>query len=384
MSSRVRRGVPFVLLLAACGGGSDMSGGSSSPPPSPPPIVRIERAYPNLSFTDPVFVTAIPGTSHLAVVEQSGVIRSFVDSDSATSSSVLLDITALVSSGGETGLLGLAFDPDYATNGYIYVDYTAGGPLRTRISRFTVVGGVASQASEANLLEFAQPFSNHNGGMLAFGQDGKLYVASGDGGSANDPRANGQNLGVLLGKLLRLNPTPGAVVPNDNPFVGTPGARGEVWAYGLRNPWRFSVDRLTGEIWIADVGQGQIEEIDLGAAGANYGWRVYEGTRSNVNPTNIPPSAFTAPVFEYDHSVGQSITGGYRYRGAAIPALAGKYVYGDFVAGRIWMLTLGGNAALSNLPLGTLDNPSSFGETASGELLIVSYGGTLHRIVANL
>ncbi len=373
MSARALRLVP-VLLLTACGGGD----GGMAPPAS---AVSIERAYPSLTFTSPVFVTAIPGSNQLAVVEQDGVVRAFVDSDATTTSSVLLDIDTLVSSGGETGLLGFAFDPDYANNGFVYANYTAAGPLRTRISRFTVTAGVGDPNSEVLLLEFNQPFSNHNGGMLAFGQDGRLYVASGDGGSGDDPQDNGQNLGTVLGKILRLTTTPGAIVPIDNPFVATPGARGEVWAYGMRNPWRFGFDRLTGELWIGDVGQNAREEIDLGVAGANYGWRIYEGNRSNINPTNIPPSVFTAPVFEYDHSQGQSITGGYRYRGTAIPTLAGHYVYGDFVSGRIWALALNGNAAAGNALLGTLANPSSFGETASGELLIVSYGGTLHRIV---
>ena len=246
-----------------------------------------------------------------------------------------------------------------------------------------MTAGVGDPSSEALLLEFNQPFSNHNGGMLAFGQDGRLFVGSGDGGSGNDPQDNAQDLGTTLGKILRITTTPGAIIPADNPFVATPGARGEVWAYGIRNPWRFSVDRLTGELWIGDVGQSAREEIDLGVAGANYGWRVYEGNRSNVNPTNIPASSFTAPVFEYDHGQGQSITGGYRYRGSAVPALAGRYVHGDFISGRIWALTLSGNVAAGNALLGTLANPSSFGETAGGEILIVSYGGTLHRIVVD-
>jgi glucose/arabinose dehydrogenase len=368
--------VSLLLLLAACGGG----GGGNMPPI---PALRIERAYPSLSFTAPIFVTAIPGSNQLAVVEQAGVVRAFVDADATTTATTLLDISAQVRSGGETGLLGLAFDPGYASNGFLYVNYTVSNPLRTRVSRFTAVGGVANPTSEAILLEFEQPFSNHNGGMVAFGPDGRLYVASGDGGSGGDPQDNGQRLDTVLGKILRLTTTPGAVIPADNPFVGTAGARGEIWAFGLRNPWRFSFDRQTGEMWIADVGQNAREEIDLGAAGANYGWRLYEGSLSFNNPAGIPASSLTAPVYEYDHSVGQSITGGYRYRGSAVPALAGKYVYGDFVRGDVWALTLSGNAAAGNARIGGVQNPSSFGETAAGEILIVSYGGTLHRIVAD-
>jgi glucose/arabinose dehydrogenase len=221
--------------------------------------------------------------------------------------------------------------------------------------------------------------------MLAFGPDGRLYVASGDGGSFDDPSDNAQNLDSLLGKILRLTTTPGAIVPPDNPFVGQAGAPREmVWAYGLRNPWRFSFDRATGQMWIGDVGQDALEEIDLGAAGANYGWNVYEGSRSNINPNGIPASAFVAPVFEYGRSFGQSIIGGFVYRGSAIPGLVGRYVYGDFTSGRIWALTANGTTVLGNEQIVMAVNPSSFGETATGELLVVSYAGGLFRLVPDL
>jgi glucose/arabinose dehydrogenase len=244
---------------------------------------------------------------------------------------------------------------------------------------------VANPLSETILLEYDQPFTNNNGGMLAFGPDGRLYVGSGDGGSFDDPSGNAQNLDSLLGKILRLATTPGAIVPPDNPFVGQAGAPREmVWAYGLRNPWRFSFDRATGQMWIGDVGQDALEEIDHGAAGANFGWNVYEGSRSNINPGGIPASAFTAPVFEYGRSFGQSITGGYVYRGSAIPGLIGRYVYADFISGRIWALTASGGVAVGNEQIAVALNPSSFGETAAGELLVVSYAGGLFRLVPDL
>jgi glucose/arabinose dehydrogenase len=373
-----------VALLIACGG--DGTG-------IPLVAVRLDPAYPALAFDRPVFVTPIPGTAQLAVVGQAGMIHAFDDRDDVAVADVdtLLDIRDRVTDGGEAGLLGLAFDPGYATNGFLYVNYTTTPPapappppLRTVISRFQVIGGVASPASETILLQYDQPFTNHNGGMLAVGPDARLYVASGDGGSGNDPDNNAQNLGNLLGKILRLRTTPGAIVPPDNPFVGQAGARGEIWAYGLRNPWRFSFDRATGRMWIGDVGQSALEEIDVGAAGANFGWRVYEGSMSNVNPTNIPASAFVAPVFEYGRSQGQSITGGYVYRGSAIPSLVGRYVYADFGSGRIWVLTLNGTMAVDNQQVATMNNPSSFGETATGELLVVSYSGRLFRLVPDL
>jgi len=369
----------LVFALVACGGSSE--GGFDPGLHGAPLVPKVVPAFPNLSFTAPVFVTAVPGSNLLAVVEQAGVVRTFLDVDSTSTTSVLLDIQDRVRDGGELGLLGLAFDPGFATNRFLYVNYTADGPLRTVIARFTVTAGVADPASEVVLLEYAQPYRNHNGGWIGFGPDGMLYVASGDGGSGNDPQDNGQRLDTLLGKVLRIRTTPGAIVPPDNPFVSTPGARGEIWAYGLRNPWRMSFDRVSGRLWIADVGQDAREEIDVGQAGGNYGWRVYEGTRSNLNPSNLPASGFIAPVHEYDHDQGQSITGGYAYRGTAMPSLAGSYFYADFVNGRLWFLWPSSANGYSNQAVATVSNPSSFGETATGELLIVQYGGTLLRIV---
>ena len=382
--ARRARAVLALALLSACG--ADFGGSL----PLGPVAVRLDPAYPALAFDRPVFVTPIPGTGRLAVVSQEGRIVAFDDRDDVTAVDTFLDISQRVEDQDELGLLGLAFDPDFANNRRFYVNYTTTRPVPPRtvtvIARFEVsaTSGVADPLSEAILLEYDQPFTNNNGGMLAFGPDGRLYVGSGDGGSFDDPSGNAQNLNSLLGKILRITTTPAAIVPPDNPFVGEPNVREEIWAYGLRNPWRFSFDRATGRMWIGDVGQDALEEIDHGAAGANFGWNVFEGSRSNINPGGLPASDFTAPVFEYGRSFGQSITGGYVYRGSAIPGLAGRYVYADFISGRIWALTVNGVVAVGNEQIAVALNPSSFGETATGELLVVSYAGGLFRLVPDL
>jgi glucose/arabinose dehydrogenase len=387
MSSLSRRALAVVAIASLSACGADFGGGV----PVGPVAVRLDRAYPALLFDRPVFVAPIPGTGRLAVVTQGGTILAFDDRDDVVPADVdtFLNISLRVVSNDELGLLGLAFDPDFANNRFFYVNYTTTRPVPPRtvtvIARFEVdANGVADPLSETILLEYDQPFSNNNGGMLAFGPDARLYVASGDGGSFDDPFDNAQDLESLLGKILRLTTTPGAIVPPENPFVGQANVRGEIWAYGLRNPWRFSFDRATGQMWIGDVGKDTLEEIGLGAAGANFGWNVYEGSRSHINPNGIPASDFAAPVFEYGRSFGQSITGGFVYRGSAIPELVGRYVYADFISGRIWALTVFGGAAVGNEQIAVGVNPSSFGETASGELLVVSYTGGLFRLVPDL
>jgi len=384
----------LILVLAtcaACGGGGG-GGGSGNPGgsgldvnfptglPSPSPLQAVD-AFPNLSFSRPLFLTHPgDGTDRLFVVEQDGRVRVF-DNDPATgTATVFLDLTGQVSrAGNEEGLLGLAFHPDYGTNGFFYVYYSLANPRRSRLSRFTVSAdpSVADPNSEQVLLEFAQPFSNHNGGCLAFGPDGKLYVASGDGGSGGDPGNNAQSLGNLLGKILRLNGD--GTVPADNPFVGQTGARGEIWAFGLRNPWRFSFDRATGDLWCGDVGQGSVEEIDLIERGANYGWRVFEGDESFDNPQGLPASSFTGPVVTYTHALGQSVTGGYVYRGAELATLIGAYLYADFVTGRVWAAVHDGSQVVSNEQVGSVPNPASFGEDHDGEIYVCSFDGTIYR-----
>lgn len=384
-----------LALVAACsgGGGGDASGSGIAlrievPPlplptglPSPVPI-QLENAFPALVFDRPVFLTAPPdGTNRLFVVEQPGVIRVFPNDPAATATTQFLDLTSQVQFGGEEGLLGFACHPDYATNGWFYVYYTRGSPRRSVLSRFTVSSGdpdVADPGSEVVLLEIPQPFSNHNAGALAFGPDGKLYVASGDGGSGNDPFDNGQSLTTLLGKVLRLEPD--GSVPADNPFVGSgAGVRGEIWAYGLRNPWRMSFDRGNGRLWLGDVGQGAEEEIDIVERGSNHGWRVYEGQRSNINPAGLPATAFTPPVHSYPRSQGASITGGYVYRGTAVPALVGAYVYGDFVSGTVWALVHDGVQVVQNVEIVSTSSPASFGEDEAGELYVCCFDGRIRR-----
>lgn len=349
--------------------------------PQPIPVQLVD-AFPALTFANPLFLAAPPdGSDRLVVVEQAGTVRIFANDAATTSTSLLLDLTAQVTSGGELGLLGFAFHPDFASNGWFYVYYTAAGPLRSVLARFTISSGdpnAADPGSETILLEVLQPYSNHNSGSLAFGPDGKLYVACGDGGSGNDPQNHGQDLTTLLGSILRLNDD--GSVPGDNPFVGgSNGERGEIWAYGLRNPWRMSFDRLTGQLWCGDVGQGAEEEIDLIVRGGNYGWRVFEGNRSNLNPDNLPASAFLAPVHTYTHQDGYSITGGHVYRGSAVPALVGSYVYADFVSGTVWSLVYDGEQVVDNVPIATTATPASFGEDADGELYLCSFDGRIRR-----
>jgi hypothetical protein len=326
------------------------------------------------------------GTDRLFVVEQAGRIRVFENNQGTTTTKVFLDITDRVSSGGELGLLGLAFHPDYKNNGYFYVDYTIAGPV-TRISRFSVNPNdpdLADKNSELILLTQNQPYANHKGGKVAFGPDGYLYIAFGDGGSGGDPQNRAQNLTTLLGKILRINvnnPQSGMnyAIPPDNPFAGNAqGYREEIYAYGLRNPWRFSFDPLTGVNWCADVGQGDYEEIDIIEKGKNYGWRCYEGNHSfNLTDCNAPE--YTFPVWEYDHSGSNcSATGGYVVRGIRRPELYGIYVYGDYCSGMIWQLTYNGianNQYLVTVPSRIL----TFGKDMNNELYICCSNGKIYE-----
>jgi uncharacterized repeat protein (TIGR03806 family) len=351
--------------------------------------LQSQLAFPNLTFNQPLFLTdAGDGTNRLFVLEKPGRIMVFPNDPNVTQATVFLDIQDKVIEDGEQGLLGLAFDPQYSTNGFFYVYYSADGPQRSRITRFQVSANanVADPASEMVLLEIAQPgFSNHKAGWMDFGPDGKLYIAVGDGGSGNDPNNNAQNLNSLLGKILRINPDPSNLIPTDNPFVGTAGARPEIWAYGMRNPFRMSFDRGTGTLWAGDVGQNRVEEVDIIKAGGNYGWRIYEGTLSNLNPDNRPATDFTPPIIEYGRDLGNSITGGYVYRGPTLANFVGVYFYGDFGSGRIWALVSDGTGVISNTEVATVANgPASFGEDEAGELYVVTIGdGRISRFVSS-
>ncbi len=380
--------VPSLALLAlslpAC---SDDPVGRE-PEPGDPSDAALEVVVEGLD--DPVLLTHAPGdASRLFVLEQDGLVR--VVRDGVLRPDPFLDVRAVTSSGGERGLLGLAFHPDYASNGFLFVNHTdTNGD--TRILRFTR-GPSADEADPASLevvLEVDQPFANHNGGHLAFGPDGMLYIGLGDGGSGGDPEGNGQDRSTLLGSMLRLDvdALPYSVPP-DNPFVGDPAAAPETWAYGLRNPWRFSFDRATGDLWIGDVGQNDLEEISFQAAastgGENYGWNVLEGTSCYDAPT-CDATGTVPPVHEYTHADGCSVTGGYVYRGSVVPAFEGRYLFADYCSG--WIRSLGFEGGevtdvVDHEPaFGTISSVASFGEDAAGELYVVSLGGTVYRIVA--
>jgi len=356
----------------------------------------LDVAFPNLSFVRPVAIEHAPGEpGRLYVVEQPGRIRTFVRSPLTNQAPVFLDITGPVdSSGNEMGLLGLAFHPDFAENGYFYVNYTVGNPRRTRISRFTATSATAADpASELVLLEFGQPYSNHNGGDLTFGPDGYLYIASGDGGSGGDPQNFAQNRQSLLGKILRLDVDGGGTPPDCGgstanytiPANALAGATAcdEVYAYGLRNPWRFSFDAVTGDFWVADVGQNAWEEINLVENGDNMGWKVKEGFACYSNVPGNPPCndpSLVDPIFVYGHGQGdRSITGGFVYRGANVPELAGRYVYGDFVSGRVWALTYTGSGTPANAQIFQITALSTFGVDEEGELYVASFDGRIRK-----
>ena len=321
------------------------------------------------------------GSGLVYVVEQAGVIHR-LDPAEPERSEIFLDIRARVSRDrNEEGLLGLAFAPSFGENGRFYVYYSAAAPRRSVLSRFEVGGGGQGDAdSEAVILEVDQPYSNHNGGMIAFGPDGMLYVALGDGGSGGDPQGNGQNLGTLLGSILRIDVGQGApyVTPADNPFVGRPGARGEIWAYGLRNPWRFSFDRETGELWTGDVGQDAVEEVNIVRRGANYGWNVMEGS-SCFRAASCEAGGMEAPVAEYGHRLGCSVTGGYVYRGERLPELQGVYLYADFCTGFIGGLRHDGERVTEQGQIAEAPfQIASFGEDEAGEVYILGFDGGVY------
>jgi glucose/arabinose dehydrogenase len=320
------------------------------------------------------------------VVEQGGRIR--VVRNGQLQSDAFLDVSDRISSGGERGLLGLAFHPQFGVNRRFFVNYT--DPRGdTRIAEFRAGSAdTADRASERVLLAVAQPFANHNGGGLAFGGDGRLYVGLGDGGSGGDPLGNGQRLDTHLGKLLRLDVDGAApyVVPADNPFRATAGALPEIWAYGLRNPYRFSFDRATGDLYLGDVGQGSREEVDVGLAGRhggeNYGWNVMEGTACYRPASGCERAGLTLPVHEYGHDQGCSITGGVVYRGCRMPALAGAYFFGDYCRGFVRSLRHADGAVsdLREWPLRGIGNVVAIGADADGELYVVDYDGELYRL----
>ncbi len=331
------------------------------------------------------------GSGRLFVAEQGGVV--YAVNGGVVNATKFLDISGQVSGGGEQGLLGLAFHPNFPADGRVFVDYTnvAGD---TVVSSFRVDPGVPDRvvpASEVVILTVAQPYPNHNGGEILFGRDGLLYVGLGDGGSAGDPGNRAQNLNSLLGKILRIDVdrTSGSLnyaIPASNPFATTAGSRGEIWLYGLRNPFRFSVDRSTGDLWIGDVGQNNWEEIDVarsGVGGLNFGWRVMEGAHCYLPSTGCGTAGLTLPIVEYDHGSGCAVIGGNVYRGAAQPLLRGGYVFSDECTGLTWALdsAKSGQQALVQVS-GAAAGIAGYGEDEAGELYAADLGGQLYRITA--
>lgn len=375
------------LSLATGSGASACSGDSPVGPPAGTGA-RLQEVATGLSV--PLYLTAPAGDARLFIVEKTGGIR--IVKDGALLPDPFLDLSAKVSSGSEQGLLGLAFDPEYATNGRFVVHYTdlAGNTVLSRF-QVSVDPDRADPASEQLILAAIQPASNHNGGQVSFGPDGFLYLGLGDGGSSGDPEGRGQGLSDLLGSILRVDVRTGDpyTVPADNPFTGNPAARPEVWSYGLRNPWRFSFDRGNGDLYIADVGQNQVEEIDVstsadgGGRGVNYGWSIMEGSRC-FRGSACDQTGLTLPVLEYTHQEGCSVTGGYVYRGSAIPELQGHYFYADFCEGWVRSFRYSAGTVTDETSWPTLRPGGpivSFGEDSNGELYMLQAGGGVFRIV---
>jgi glucose/arabinose dehydrogenase len=379
-----------LLLLFSVASCTDSTDSGEEPEPTDPSSYQAAIAFPELSFNQPVDLQN-PGdeSDRLFVVEQRGVIKVFQNDASTAEASTFLDITDQITDGDERGLLGLAFHPDYQSNGYFYVNYTT-GDLRTIVSRFEVDSSNPNQAveeSEVELLSFEQPFENHNGGQLQFGPDGYLYIATGDGGSGGDPRGNAQDLSTLRGNILRIDVDgtedgKNYAIPSDNPFFdNTDGFREEIFAYGLRNPWRFSFDAQEGTLWAGDVGQGQYEEIDIIRAGENYGWNIMEGS-SCYESNNCDRSPLTLPVIDYGRNQGQSVTGGYVYRGQRLEGLIGWYLYADFISGQIWALNAANPDQPENIDLLSTDlRISSFGVDGANELYICALDGSIYHLV---
>jgi len=378
-------------VVAAFGG----SAGSAAIVVSADPAVQLVAS----GFSAPVYVTQPPGdTTRLFVVEQPGRIR--VIRNGTVLPTPFLDLTTVVGSVGfEEGLLSMAFHPNYANNGHFFVFYTdPAGDLQVARYRVSADPDVANPGSALTILSVSHPgFSNHNGGLVKFGPDGFLYIGTGDGGGGGDPDGNGQDTIALLGKILRIDVNAGSpyVVPANNPFVGLPPAKPEIWAYGLRNPWRFSFDRVTHDLYIADVGQNAREEIDFqpaaSAGGENYGWNIMEGTICYPPPTTgCSQTGLVLPVLDYETHVGGtcSITGGYVYRGARLPILTGHYFYGDYCSGWVRSFRYVNGTVQEQRDytpeFGILGNITSFGEDTRGELYIVTQGGSVYRIVPAL
>ena len=408
-SSIARAAVLGMLFfcLVACTSSTPASPAITNTPLTDTAIPPQATEWPNIALVQifsglnkPVDLAHAPDSSgRLYVVEQEGLIQMF--ENGVRSQMPFMDIRERVRCCGERGLLGIAFPADFVSSRQVYANYTskvyanynytttAPGSLHTRVSRFSLHSDMhqVDPDSEEILLQIPQPFNTHNGGQIVFGPKGNLWVGMGDGGSGGDPQNNGQKGQTLLGKLLRINVTSSTetlyTIPADNPFVGNDEFLDEIWAYGLRNPWRFSFDRQTGDLYIADVGQNAWEEVNFQPAsspgGENYGWRFMEGTYCFQPATDCPADGLTLPVAEYGRDSGRSITGGFVFRGNQ-PSLQGIYMYADYVTGRIWGLRRVNDAWETKLLLDTSHNISSFGEDEAGNLYVVAHGGTILQI----
>lgn len=392
--------IALALLLAACGGGSGTTGSSE---PAAIPDIRLERVFESLTFSAPLGMAQPPGDpGRWFLIERAGRVRVFDNLQGVSTSSVALDISGVVDGRGEGGLLGIAFHPQFQSNQEVYLYYTRTGagtdnPLDTVVSRFTVTGGtIPSLDDEEVLLVLDQFAANHNGGDIHFGPDGFLYIGLGDGGGSNDPRDNGQDPTTLLGSMLRIDVTsqPPAgetyAIPDDNPFVGGGGAA-EVYAFGLRNPFRWSFDMDDGRLWLGDVGQGDWEEVNIIEPGANYGWDVCEGAHRAGDTAPCNEAAFTDPVAEYssrDNRGNCAVTGGYVYRGSDVADLDGVYLYGDFCSGIVWGLRQdpGGGPPLVRELLngsqsGLAGGLAAFAQGQDGEVYLLDLdGGGIFRV----
>lgn len=382
---------PLFLIFLLFGFCSDTARNNGDNHVSKAGTYKTVDAFPNLTFKRPVDLQHSPdNTNRIFVLEQEGVITVFPNDKNVSSKTTFLDIRERVDdAGNEEGLLGLAFHPDYKTNGYFYVNYTASNPNRTVISRFKVSSDAnkADASGEQEILTFRQPYSNHNGGQVSFGPDGYLYIAVGDGGSGGDPHDNGQNRSTLLGSILRIdvNKQEGGKkygVPADNPFAGNSnGYREEIYAYGLRNPWRFSFDTANGRLWTGDVGQNAFEEIDIIEKGGNYGWNIMEGNHCFEPGNGCNRAGLKLPIHEYGRDEGISVTGGFVYRGPTVKSLGGKYIYADYATRRVWALNHTNlNKPVNSLLLEADFNISSFGVDQNNELYLCGFDGKIYRL----
>ena len=377
------------LLCLGCNGGSS----TPPPPPPPPPTLQVELVPVASGFSSPLDIEqAGDGSGRLFVVEQGGKIK--IIQNGSVIGTPYLDVSSLIVSGGEEGLLGLAFHPSYSTNGCFYVNYTTirlNGTLQTAISEFraaTPGSNTVNTTSEHILFTVNQPEANHNGGGLAFGKDGFLYIGLGDGGGSGDMHGligNGQDTSTRLGKILRIRVDCNGsyTVPPNNPFVAQPSPTNEIWLYGLRNPFRFSVDQVTGNLWIGDVGQSSVDRVTPAQGGSNMGWRCKEGTHNFNFTANCQGLTLLDPILDYGRSDGATVIGGYVYHGTNIAALAGIYVFGDFINGNIWFLTQNSQGQWVKTLLVNAGGAdlAGFGQDANGELYVAKYSsGAVARL----